>query len=250
MRFKSWEDFAKFENDVRFNNRFVHSQDSDEFLSNIKLTLLSRLRNLPIDYPLYRSQIGHDEIFDGGNLLINPLPPTRMKPIPNRAQEGRANPKGIAYLYLSNDENTSMAELRPHKGQFISCSTFKVTHPLRIIDCYSVEREIGNVECIFNPPQAQSDIANVIWKEINYAFTKPVSNDHSSSEYVPTQILAELFKREGYDGICYKSLMGPGHNFLLFDMNNAELVASSVKETEHIHFTFKQITQNAFPFKR
>jgi hypothetical protein len=49
----------------------------------------------------------------------------RMKPLRDSAREGRINAKGIPCLYLSDDENTAMAETRPWIGLFASLAQFK-----------------------------------------------------------------------------------------------------------------------------
>ncbi|MES9900334.1 MAG: RES family NAD+ phosphorylase [Sedimenticola sp.] len=169
-----------------------------------------------------------------------------MKPIPFKCCEGRANPKGISYLYLSNGENTSMAELRPHIGENISFAQFKVSKNLKVIDCYSVQKHYSYVHCIFDPPISQEDIGCAIWSMINNAFTKPISNDDSSSDYVPTQILAELFKAEGYDEICFKSSLGKDYNYVLFDLNTADLINCTVMETEAVSYKFTECTNRYY----
>jgi len=75
---------------------------------------------------------------------------------------------------------------------------------------------------------------------VNAAFTKPVTNVDNSSDYVPTQILAELFKSEGFDGVCFKSGMGAGHNFILFDLDVANVISCTVMETTNISYAFDE----------
>ncbi|MFZ0569740.1 MAG: RES domain-containing protein [Rhodomicrobium sp.] len=43
-----------------------------------------------------------------------------MKPIPNWLSEGRANPRGIPYLYLASTRDTALAEVRPWIGSHIT----------------------------------------------------------------------------------------------------------------------------------
>ncbi len=246
MGFKSWRDFEDFEKQVKYETRYVHSTEVKEFLLNIKESLPARERSLAAGSVLFRSQIGYKEFEDEGQLLISGLPKDRMKPVPLKGFEGRANPKGISYLYLSNDENTSMAELRPHIGEYISSAQFKVNGNLKLIDCYSVPKHYNYVNCIFNPPASQEDIGYAIWSMINNAFTKPVKNNESSSDYVPTQILAELFKSEGFDGVCFKSSMGAGHNFVLFDLGMADLMNCTVMETKSVKYDFSECGNRYF----
>lgn len=240
MNFESWRDYQEFESDVKFNRRFVHSNKTNMFFENIKATLPNRERTFAAGNILFRSQIGYVEEECDDSIIKRGYDRDRMKPLTAKASEGRANPKGIAYLYLASDKDTSMAELRPHIGQHISCAQFQINRDLRIIDCYSSNRNISYAECIFKPPQSQNDISHVIWLNINNAFTKPVTNDHSSSEYVPTQVLAELFKNEGYDGICCKSKMGKGYNFILFNLDDADLKSCTVMQTKAISFEFEE----------
>ena len=169
--------------------------------------------------------------------------PDRMKPTIEYAIEGRANPKGIPYLYLSNNRDISMMELRPHIGETISCGEFIANRDLILIDCYSVDRTFGNVELIFNPPKDQAGISQATWSLINDAFAKPVSNSETTSDYVPTQILAELFKSEGYDGICCKSSFGDGYNYILFDLKSCGQVNTTVMEVESISMIFQPRSQ-------
>ena len=240
MGFNSWQDFQHFEREVKYENRFIHSPLVSEFLSNIKHTLPSRERSVASGNVLYRGQIGYEEYESEGQSIISGFAKERMKPIMCKGKEGRANPKGIAYLYLSNEENTALAELRPHLGQYLSSAQFQVQRKLRVVDCYSVPRHYSYVECIFNTPVSQTEIGNAVWSMINEAFTKPVTNADEESDYVPTQILAEFFKSEGFDGICFKSSMGKGYNFILFNLNDAELINCTVMETKAISYDFDE----------
>jgi len=245
MAFKSWKDFREFEDEVKFNNRFVLSTDENDFLKNLKTTLDSRVIDKAEGSILYRSQIGYKKEPYYGYEIYTRFASERMKPRVRMASEGRANPKGIPYLYLSNDKNTSMAELRPHVGQNILCAEFHIVRNLRLINCFDVKKAIIHAECTFNLQLNQEDIVHVIWNKINDAFTKPITNDESNSEYVPTQILAEFFKRVGYDGICCKSHMGNGHNFILFNLNDAHFVDGTLMQTKEISFKFEEYSNSS-----
>ena len=47
-----------------------------------------------------------------------------------------------------------------------------------------------------------------VWVEIDCAFSHPTTLSDDAADYVPTQILAELFRDTGYDGIVYRSHFG------------------------------------------
>jgi hypothetical protein len=59
----------------------------------------------------------------------------RMKPLPSVAKDGRANPRGIGYLYLATTLATAGSELRPWLGASISVSQFQTNRELMLADC-------------------------------------------------------------------------------------------------------------------
>jgi len=242
MGFESWRDFDIFKSDVKTKGRFIHTELALKFLNNLKESLSNRIVLIDSGATLYRAQPGYEEEYYEGQIIQLPHEAKRMKPILYKGSEGRANPKGISYLYLASDPNTAMSELRPHVGELISLGYFKCKKSLHIVNCYSVDRFYGFVECIFNPPTTQIDISNAIWSFINEAFSKPIARDDQSSDYVPTQILAEYFKSLGYDGICYKSSLSTGYNFMLFDLNDADIISGHVMEVSKVAYEFKQIS--------
>ena len=246
MNFRSWRDFHEFDEEVKHQNRYIYSERVKGFLENVCRTLPDRSRRLKKGSILYRAQIGYDEFDTGDGPNIMGFSAQRMKPIPYKGREGRGNPKGISHLYLSDDENTALAELRPHLGQYLSSAQFKIKRDLVVVDCYSVPIHYSFPRCIFDPPQSQRDIGYAVWSMINEAFTKPVTNADDASDYVSTQILAELFKSEGFDGVCFKSSLGHGYNFMLFNMDDADLNNCTVMETKKIEYFFEECANRYF----
>lgn len=105
---------------------------------------------------------------------------------------------------------------------------------LTLIDC-SVEHA---ARPIFRCPPEMHEKA--VWSHIDHAFSAPVSVEEATSEYVPTQILAEAFRQNGYDGIIYKSLLGKGFNVALFDIKAAEIINCSLYKAKSLNFSFEQ----------
>src|SRR3546814_9987253 len=64
--------------------------------------------------------------------------PERMRPLADRATEGRANPKGIPMLYLCSSKDAAMSEVRPWLGSMVSLGHFEIR---------SEERRVGK-ECV------------------------------------------------------------------------------------------------------
>ena len=66
------------------------------------------------------------------------------------------------------------------------------------------------------------------------------------ADYVPTQIIAELFKVSGFDGIAYRSSLGHGHNIALFDLDAAKLINCFLFEVKKITFDFAEASNPYF----
>jgi len=68
------------------------------------------------------------------------------------------------------------------------------------------------------------EMEQAVWADIDNAFARPVGPGDPHVGYVPTQIIAELFRDKDFDGIAYKSSLSEnGYNVALFDITAAEL---------------------------
>jgi len=194
--------------------------------------------------PLYRARLGceYEPISntdpDGLTVLYDrevPWQQKEMKPIPNWQGEGRANPRGIPSLYVANTPDTALAEIRPWLGAKISVARLDLERDLSVIDC-SRHHAMDSFLNIFEDHTKSEE--DGIWYAIDRAFAKPVSKEDEAKDYIPTQIIAELFKSEGYDGIVYKSLLSDnGFNLALFNLNNAKVCHCELYQLDSIKFT-------------
>ncbi|PKB19732.1 RES family NAD+ phosphorylase [Janthinobacterium sp. 64] len=246
MDFKNHNDYDIFQRDIRYKQRYVHTGPVVEFLKALKTTLPERTRSLSKGNLLCRAQIGFAEENLDGESIIRGFSEQRMKPNRDYCGEGRANPRGIPYLYLSNDLDTCMAELRPQRAEMLSVAQFEIQRNLKIVDCFSTKQEFWNVELIFNPPTTQEGIRNAIWWQINQAFSRPVSRGDTSSSYIPTQVLVEFFLDNGLDGVCFKSGLGKGLNFVLFDLAAADLINCGVYSVDSVNYEFSECANRYF----
>jgi RES domain len=142
--------------------------------------------------------------------------------------EGRASPKGIPVLYLATESNAAMLEVRPWLGSSVSIARFEAKRDLRVIDCSrgSAGAPLWPRYYPDEPPPAERERS--VWTDIDLGFAEPVDRSDDVADYAPTQIIAELFKRKGYDGIKYRSaLSDTAHNVALFDIMAAELDPNS-----------------------
>jgi RES domain-containing protein len=162
--------------------------------------------------------------------------PERMKPLEYRAFEGRANPKGIPYLYVATSIKTGVGECRPWVGALVSVSQVQTSRDLRIVNCTSEEK--GGLIFFKEPPPEQREEA--VWRDIDRAFAEPVTRADDTADYAPTQILAELFRESGLDGIGYRSALGTGHNLALFDLDSADVINGQLVKVDSLDIVYSQ----------
>jgi hypothetical protein len=237
--FKSWQGFSHFAEAVTERTRFVHDQETSAFLETVCATAAERVRHIAAGTTFWRAQIGRDWTSFPSRAVYfvepGPLHPDRMKPRPGLAREGRANPKGIPVLYLAGNPDTAIAEVRPWLGAHVSVGRFRVKHDLQIVDCGADPPE----HAMYLEEPAPDVREAWVWMNINVAFSRPVAASDEEADYVPTQILAELFRVKGYDGIKYGSAFGSdfsSQNVALFDLDSADLVECLVYQVEEIMF--------------
>jgi hypothetical protein len=248
--FKSWQSYSTFRSAVKNENRYFRDQGTEQFLNTVLLTSDGRKLDLPKDKYLWRAQLGHGwrPVYQEGEYIADepaPFEPSRMKPLLNEAAEGRANPKGIPYLYLATTKETAMAEVRPWIGSLISVGQFETQKDMVLINCANHHK--GFV-LYFEEPNAEKK-EQAVWSDIDKAFSEPITLNDRLADYVPTQIIAEFFKTNGFDGIFYKSMLGEGYNVVLFDIESARLVNCNLYEAEKINFDFQQAA-NPYAIKR
>lgn len=247
MKFKSYRSYWDFKNSVKNESRYILEKNSKDFLEAIKNTCITRIRIIEPSHCLWRAQVGCDympfyqEDENGNKIYVDdiPIPFTysRMKPLIEYASEGRANPKGIPYLYVATDKETAMSEVRPDLDKILTVAKIKPVRKLKIVD-FSVH--YGKFKFYLKEPNDEEKI-NAVWIDLDNAFSLPLTNNNFNSDYVPTQIIAEFIKSLGYDGIAYKSSLGNGHNVTIFDLDSAKVETCSIHRVKKINYSFETI---------
>lgn len=130
-------------------------------------------------------------------------------PPPNLASAGRANRQGVAFLYLATDQETAAAEVRPHPGHYISLMPFRLVRPLEVADFSSVDF------LDFVNSDDRLDLFHFA-RTVDEALSSPITPEERD-RYVTTQLVADLLRRQGFDGLLFHSSVGRGKNLCLFD---------------------------------
>ena len=144
--------------------------------------------------------------------------------MPRLIADGRHHPTGVR----GEGKRIFVA----HLGQF------QLAKDLKLVD-FSVGHD-SKLKPLFDKPTSE-ELDENIWAQVDCAFSNPVENTHSSAEYVPTQIIAELFRSNAFDGVVYKSKLGPGLNFGLFDIESVDLRTCSLVSVESVSFAFGEL---------
>jgi len=254
MSFKSWQSFRNFQAAVTNSSRYIFDEDTESFLQEVLTSCKSRLRTVQPGIIFWRSQLGSGQrpVFDDeGNEIADeacPHTPERMHPLKYAASEGRANPKGIPYLYLAASKETAMSEVRPWIGSEISVAQFKVKKELTVVDCsinHSLSPLYFDAERGFYEP-SEEERERAVWAHIDKAFSAPVTQNDIQAHYTATQIIAELFKTNGFDGVVYKSMLADGYNIALFDPSCAVMLNCSLYEVTKVSFEFEEAANPYF----
>jgi len=246
MSFESWLGYQNFRRKIIDDTRYIYDAKTKAFLSEVLESSKGRKEKLNQGYTLWRSQLGGvDDGNDKSSLsIVKPHPKERMLPRKDMAKEGRVNPKGIPCLYLATDKETAMSEARPWQYSEISVAEFKVVNDLNIIDIsinhspdgYPYHFKIENPD--YEPEEATRKKS--VWTYIGMAFSLPIVANETQADYVPTQVLSELFKTNGIDGIRYESILGKGKNVALFEVNSVEFINCDLYKTKKIAFEFEK----------
>jgi RES domain len=174
-----------------FDRRYFRSQQTDKFLSGVLDSCSSRVLTMQKDTVLFRAQLGHSwRAGDLGNQVPYPYSADRMKPLGDRAHEGRVDPKGIPCLYLASSREAAISEMRPGISVHLSVAQFKTLRDLKIIDC---NKKHGALVGLFAPPDG-ANVDDTVWATIDSAFGEPVIRMEDRADYAATQIIAELVR--------------------------------------------------------
>ena len=223
--FASWNSFSAFSNAVRYQSRFFQDRRINAFLRALSDSAERRVLTIGTTKALWRAQVGFDneeQTLDGVT-YEEPVPykAERMKPLRTSAYEGRVNPKGIPCLYVASKKETAVSEVRPWLGALVSVAQMKVQREIRLVNCS--EGHNSSLDLYFEEPDP-SERETAVWRAISRGFSEPVSPDPGVAEYAPTQVLAEHFKKIGYDGVVYASKLADGFNVALFDLEALSVI--------------------------
>lgn len=202
----SSEVWAKLRKELQEENRFFPRNAPDK---EIFRSLIENLVRTELPQDFYRCRL----MREGGVYL-----PSEMgAPPADVGSEGRANPIGIQYLYLADNAETAIAEVKPSKGALVALARFTLTEGrgVTLID-------LTNPRLTISPFRVTSSISEVrasmsFLEALGEELSVPTQPHRATKDYLASQYLCELIKVCGYDGVVYRSSLAAGRNFALFD---------------------------------
>ncbi|MBB6634140.1 RES family NAD+ phosphorylase [Cohnella thailandensis] len=220
LRSNSWDDFVK---NVKNHNRF-HS-------NHIELTVLNRycsfIRKVyKKGTILYRGRISSE---DGFPIDQMGAPPS------DKVTAGRANSAGIRCLYLANDLDTTVHEIRAGIFDYVSIGKFELMQDIVVVDLKAIDHISPFIEGF---DKLEHAINKEHLNRINMEIGRALRRSDSVLDYIPTQYIADFIKsilHEGkpeYAGIEYNSTINlTGQNLAIF---YPELFVCTDVEVYHI----------------
>lgn len=204
----------KFENGVRYKNRFFPINDQRFFKALKKIcenTIIInsgesffRARQMDIERKDNFNFVENDKIMGFLQDDIN-MPPK------DKAAAGRANPQNVPYLYLASNKQTACAECRCGLQDILSIMEFKITKDIKVIDLSNDNIGLKGLDKIF--------FYRVKKSFVDICFNK------SDVFYAPTQYIASYFYNNSIMGIKYptaRESSNESYNLVLFNNEFAE----------------------------
>lgn len=194
------------------------------FLSDIETifdlgwdTYFNSTTDMSKDKILYRARIHNQENLGAYN--SNEM----GTPLKEYATNGRANPDGIPYLYLSENYETTLYETRVTYLDEVSVGDFKLVEGEELLlvdftDYRSPFLDMGNI--------IENAKSRLLQKKISFDLSKPIRRYDSQLEYLPTQFICEFIRYiNSADGIVFdSSLHKGGINYVIFSDKKFECI--------------------------
>lgn len=165
------------------------------------------------DDVLYRGRLHQNSGDECFNLNSMSCPPKEV------TTSGRANPLGIPYLYLSDNEDTVLYEIRATYLDDVTVAKFSIKPDLNKKILIS---DFTEIPTLYHPNEVDKRIkARLLKERISRDLSQPVRRYDSELDYIPTQFICEFIRLyTNVDGIKFRSsLHNTGINYVIFDHN-------------------------------
>ncbi|WP_157792552.1 HEPN-associated N-terminal domain-containing protein [Thiomicrospira microaerophila] len=237
----SWQHFCNL---VKHQKRyFFHFEEGDEYDSEnmSPTTMLARISDAIHDSALIKTISAPEQKVYRARIKTNgwELAEEELRQPPNElANAGRMNPAGIGFFYAAENEETAIKEVCRQIAE-VAVAEFIIPNKLTFLDL----TELPVLPSVFEENAYQQRQYILFLKGFICDITKPITKDGKEHiEYVPTQIVSELFANylkiddAPIDGIRFPSSVDQGavnwvlfpHAFEKIKFVNAKIVQTSI----------------------
>lgn len=231
----NWE---RFVNCIKYESRFhvdcISPKIFDDFFNLSKI-------NYEAGQVFYRARISDEKGFTSFDDITAPKK--------EKMKNGRANPEGIRCLYLANDIETTIHEVRANIFDHITIGKFVLQNNITLVNF----KQIGNISPFVVNDLTKYAINRPVLAKINNEIAKSVSRNDSVLTYLPTQYICDYIKSicdndrqtNKYDGIEYSSTTCPdGYNIAIFNPDIFECVSTEIYKINSINYKKEKISTN------
>ena len=222
--------WGNFKNTVKHKARYVfyYKRIFSDYTFIEPFEILKKVQNfilelnlfsvLPIETKLYRCR-QHRELEDVTEKKDLSSPPDEKT-----KTNGRMNPAGISMFYCSQNRKLTISEIvnfSDNEKPFYSVGYFKNKKEIRLVDLTKLPKLPSMFDAAKNNNIDNINFLKGFIKDIS----KPIGDNDSIIEYVPTQIVTEYIKFNpeiNVDGIIYPSSKEIGKNNIVLFYNQEE----------------------------
>lgn len=205
LKMNSWEGFVSdLKTQNRFHTNYINLEILEKFCSYIRKPYKKGTM-------FYRGRIS---LADGYSADEMGAPPSE------KASAGRANSQGISCLYLADEVETTIREVRAGAFDFICVGKFELQEDIIVVNLKSIDKISPFIEGL---DLLEHAINKEHLKKINTEMGKVLRRSDSILDYVATQYISDFIKSlniendKKYAGLEYNSTMNPkGFNLAVF----------------------------------
>ncbi len=210
---QNYEYWDTLKTEIKEENRFL---TNIQFLEEIGWDgFFNTQFQLKSNTTLYRARVHHESGMNAYELNRMGCPPSK------KAGGGRANPIGIPFLYLSDNDKTVLYEVRASYLDELSIGEFTLKDGIDEIKIVDFTEDTF----LFKPSHVNETIKSRLLRDrISKDLSKPMRRYDTELEYIPTQFICEYIKViTGAEGIRFTSSLHPeGKNIVIFNQELME----------------------------
>lgn len=223
----------RFKEEIKHKNRFHISRanliDLDVletfFNSESFIKIIKKGRNF------YRCRVSNKTGYENKDM---------WNPPKKNATSGRANPKGISYLYLGSRIETTFYESRISLFDYASVAEFRLKDDIKILDLRNPEYDI--ISWSENDSVELFLIYGSFIQTLQEEISLPIRKQDKDLDYIPTQYISEYIKSLGFDGVEYQSSLDKeGYNLAIFNPDKFECIETKVYDINSIKLNYTEI---------